>query len=140
MCVLLYRCLKLKLIELQSDQMQQIERAVKKYYYYAMVPQYNIIESRVNHYYIRNNYNYDFIIIIIIILDIKVREIFCKNKIMIVINYINAMNGSNILTVIIIIIIDDYNCFWKWNKNAVCYEYKKEPNTSGRIVYIIILL
>ena len=31
--VLLYRCLKLKLIELQSDQMQQTERPVQ---YYAM--------------------------------------------------------------------------------------------------------
>ena len=71
-------------------------------------------------------------------MDIKVREIFCKNKIMIVINYINAMNGSNIDGYNNN--IDDYNCFWKWNKNAVCYEYKKEPNTSGRIVYIIILL
>ena len=34
--VLLYRCLKLKLIELQSDQMQQTERPVKNTQYYAM--------------------------------------------------------------------------------------------------------
>ena len=55
--VLLYRCLKLKLIELQSDQMQQTERPVKNTQYYAM-----------SHNALVHNSHYCAIIIIIIII------------------------------------------------------------------------
>ena len=49
--VLLYRCLKLKLIELQSDQMQQTERPVKTH----NIMHCSIIESL-----LCNNYNYNY--------------------------------------------------------------------------------